>query len=96
MEIFLKTPTGKVMSLFVDIDTTLGALRNMVFERTGIPEDQQRLTFAGSQLDKDKKLTDFNIRKESTLYLVLRIRGASPSSTSTTTPPPATSPSPSP
>ncbi|KAI9016208.1 ubiquitin-related domain-containing protein [Hyaloraphidium curvatum] len=76
VQIFVKTLTGKSIGFNVDLaKDTVTDLKRMIDKREGIPVEQQRLIYGGKQVQDNVMLADYGVLKESTLHLVLRLKG---------------------
>ena len=75
MQVFVKTLSGKTISVECEPDESIESLKAKIMEKEGVPPDQQRIIFGGKQLDAQKNLSDYDIDDDDTLHLVLRLRG---------------------
>mmetsp|Transcript_20496 Transcript_20496/g.30027 ORF Transcript_20496/g.30027 Transcript_20496/m.30027 type:complete len:124 (+) Transcript_20496:128-499(+) len=78
MQLFVKTLTGKTVSIEVEEGESIEEVKAKIAEKEGIPAEQQRLIFGGQQLQDAKTLQDYDVGDDSTLHLVLRLRGGIP------------------
>lgn len=74
MQIFFKTLTGKTLTLDLDPNDSIESVKTKIHDKEGVPPDQQRLVFGGKQLEDGHVLSDYDVKEESTVHLILRLR----------------------
>jgi hypothetical protein len=75
VNLFVTTHTGTTITLVVGLNDTVDKLKQIVSQKTGIPDYSQLLTYSGKQLANGFKVCQYNIRNQSTLQLVTRVNG---------------------
>ncbi|ORY70598.1 ubiquitin-related domain-containing protein, partial [Leucosporidium creatinivorum] len=75
LQLYVKTMTGKTITLAVASANTVNDLKIKIQEKEGIPLDQQRLIFLGKAMEESRTLADYSLQKESTVHLILSLRG---------------------
>ncbi len=75
MQIFVKTMSGKTLTIEVEASDSIEHVKDQVFAQEGMPVEQQNMMFSGKRLENSKTLSDYKITKESTIYLVCILRG---------------------
>lgn len=74
MQINIKTVTGKIITLEVDQFETILSIKERIQQKEGVPPDQQRLVYAGKHLEDERYVCDYNLKKDPTVHLVLRLK----------------------
>jgi len=75
VQIFVKTLTGSTVTLDINLNSTVDEVAQLIEDKCNYPKDQQRLVFAGRQMELGRTLKDYNIRAEGTIHMILRLRG---------------------
>ena len=74
-QVFIKSISGKTRTVYVTANTTVAQLKQQIQEKEGINPEEQRMIYSGKNLDDTKTMADYNLVADSTVHLVLRVRG---------------------
>ncbi len=75
MQIFVRELAGRIITLNIELADSIDKIKEQIQDKLGIPPDQQRLLYAGKQLMENMTIGDYNVQKEATLHLALRLFG---------------------